>query len=197
MNRPWWDDFLAIICAGRCGPVIAEVEALRQQVMKLQSENQQLKAQYAWKPELASPSDIVPLAGIYHDGEGVVTVDLRKLNIEGLSSYPSVWIPEVPDTGSMDPVFDAESNNILIAGRTPEDRARIARAVKLGDIVVAHDPPGENIREGDYYVIHRVWQIGSDELGVYYVLKGDHNTTDDGVKVRPEGILWLSVGTIY
>ncbi len=150
-----------------------------------------------WQSEVASPSDVVPLAGIYHDGEGVVTVDLRKLNIEGLETYPSVWIPEIPDTGSMDPAFDAENNNILIRGRTPADHDRIVKSVKLGDVVVAHDPPGDVYSPDDYYVIHRVWKMGQDEHGLYYILKGDHNAVDDGAKVRPAGICWLSVGTIY
>ena len=165
------------------------------EIEQLLAEIKKLRSMVKWIPEVPSPSDIVPLAGIYHDGQGIATVDLRKLNI-GLRLPPQVWIPEIPDTGSMDPVFDAGNNNILIAGQDAGDHLLITRAVQVGDIVVARIPPDYN-EPAQYYVIHRVWQMGMDDQGIYYILKGDHNPVDDGIKVRPEELLWLSVGTIY
>ena len=193
-----WDKILDILRKSLCNNdgLLLTIANLKSENSELHAENRRLRQLFVWSPEVSSPSDIVPRDGIYYNGDGLLTVDLRKMYIE-LDKPPSVWIPDIPDTGSMDPVFDSEHNNILISGQTLEDHEKIVKSIKLGDIVVARIPPDYAL-PSTYYVIHRVWKIGQDyDSGIYYILKGDHNQGDDGIKVRAKNILHLSIGTIY
>ncbi len=48
--------------------------------------------------------------------------------------------------------------------------------VEVGDVIVYPSNPDP--------IIHRVYFIGRDEDGMYYMTKGDHNAIDDAVKIR-------------
>jgi len=137
--------------------------------------------------ELPSPSDIVPRNMIVIE-EGRVIVNLHAINIS-LKQPPRVWIPPIPDTGSMDAVFDAGHNNILIAGQSKVDHQKIIDFIKEGDIAVYMHP--------SLYAIHRVVKIGQDNEGRYFIFKGDNNVPNDPYKVRDSMIRYLSIGTIY
>jgi len=139
--------------------------------------------------EKLSPSDIMHPDGILHMSEtNEVVIRLEKLNI-GLKKPPKVFIPGIPDTGSMDPVFDAEHNNILIAGADDDDHYRLICFIKPGDIIV-YELPG-------VCIIHRVVKIEQDGKGRKFICKGDNNPRNDSHEIRDENVKWLSIGTIY
>ena len=141
--------------------------------------------------EKISPSDIIPQSAIQHSGNKII-IDLDSVLITGLTRLPEVWIPHIPDTGSMDPVMDSEHNNILIRGQNDADQIVIVDWL-------FNQPPG-NIavyRTARIYAIHRVIAKGDDELGDYLIFKGDNNRIEDPDLVRREDVRYISLGTIY
>ena len=111
-----------------------------------------------------------------------------KLKVK-LSQKPKIWLPMIPDTNSMDGAFDIGNNNILIAGTTPADHAKLVGGLEAGDIAV--------YRTARLYAIHRIVQVGSDNLGKFYRFRGDNNPCADPDRVRENQVLWVSIGTIY
>ena len=73
------------------------------------------------------------------------------------------------DTNSMDPVLDAGANAIQVVPQSADE-------ISVGDII--------SYEYGDGIIIHRVVEIGSDELGWYAIAKGDNNLYRDPGKVR-------------
>uniref|UniRef100_A0A6M3JUD0 Putative peptidase n=1 Tax=viral metagenome TaxID=1070528 RepID=A0A6M3JUD0_9ZZZZ len=137
--------------------------------------------------ERPSPTDWLP--------EGVVrkwadSIPWESLNLGvALSQKPKVWVPMIPDTNSMDGVFDYGNNNILIAGANEIDHKIIVRCILTGDIAV--------YRTSTTYAIHRVIAIGYDAKGKYFRFKGDNNFSTDPGRVRESEIEWVSIGVIY
>lgn len=94
---------------------------------------------------------------------------------------PGASVSSYADTGSMRPVLDAGANGIRIV---PESEDKI----DIGDIVT--------FKQGNYLIVHRVVDKGTDQNGTYFVTKGDFNDIDDG-KVRFEDIRYVTVGVIW
>ena len=148
--------------------------------------------------ERASPSDFVPRGSIVFgqvNGDTKISINLSQLNVQ-LDNPPLVWMPDVPDTNSMDPCFDREHNNILIQGTTPGDQQKLIDYLKVGDIAVYRIPPGF-IEPQKFYAIHRMVEVGTDNEGRYFRFKGDNNYARDPYKARDKNILWVSIGTIF
>ena len=139
--------------------------------------------------ERASPSDFFPINGIWHDSEAnLIIISLGSLKV-GLTKPPKVWIPEIPHSNSMDPVFDAGNNNILMAGATTEDHKLLLDYIKPGDIVAAYSSKRA--------VLHRIVEIGQKDGRRYWRTRGDNNNANDPERWGDEHIMWISVGTIY
>jgi hypothetical protein len=119
----------------------------------------------------ASPDDWV------REGNIEVYSDRVVIHIDNAS------ISRYEDSTSMVPVLDSGVNGIRIVPE-PED-------IHIGDIV--------SYEAGwiDGLVVHRVVYIGEDDLGKYYILKGDNNTKNDPEKVRFEQIRYVTVALIY
>jgi len=148
-----------------------------------------------------SPSDWVKSEGIKAVDNNVV-VDISKLLVK-MSKPPKVWIPPIPCTGSMLPNFSHEHNNILIAGSTKSDHAKIIDHLQVGDIAVYRimanpsDDPADFSKPHVLYAIHRIIRVDTDSVGKFYRFKGDNNSMRDPYKVYPHNILWVSIGTIF
>ena len=140
--------------------------------------------------ELPGPGDWVSKDGLVLDKDaGTLTIDFRHL-YPNLEELPDVWLPDIPDTNSMDPVFDAGHHNILIRGKTAGDHRRVIRYLRVGDIIVCNVGGGRS-------VIHRLVEIGRDDSGLYYRTQGDNVARKDPYIFRESDILWVSAGTIY
>ena len=148
-----------------------------------------------------SPSDIVPRSSITTIDSNIV-VSLAKLNIP-LTKTPKIWIPEIPDTNSMDGIFDFGHNNILIAGADKKEQKILVDSLMVGDIAVYRimqnpdDKPEDFSKSHKSYSIHRIIEIGSDNEGRYFKFKGDNTPVKDPYEARDSNILWVSIGTIY
>ena len=138
--------------------------------------------------ERPSPSDMVKREAITSDADAVVTIDLKRLNIP-LSRSPKIWVPDIPDTNSMDGVFDLGNNNILISCDNPADQDILVSSLRVGDIAV--------YRTATIYAIHRIIKIAHDGQGKYFRFKGDNNAVADPDKIRVNQVFYVSVGTIY
>ncbi len=92
---------------------------------------------------------------------------------------------EFTDTNSMDPVLDANTRALELVPQSEAD-------IQPGDIVAY-----KNGCTGDATIIHRVLTQGEDQLGTYYIVKGDNNPTADPCKVRFGDIRSVVVGIIY
>jgi len=88
------------------------------------------------------------------------------------------------NTNSMDPVIDEFSSAIEIRPETQAD-------IEVGDIV------SYKSEYADGTIIHRVIYKGQDELGTYFIMKGDNNPTSDPGRVRFSQIKRLVVAIIY
>lgn len=138
--------------------------------------------------EKPSPSDIVKREAFHYDDQtGILTIDFKLTNIQ-LDEIPKLWIPSIPDTGSMDPVFDFGHSNLLLSGRNPEDHQRIID-------FIAQQPGNIAVYQPQNY-IHRIARVSHDELGRYFKFRGDNNLRDDTNKVRDGDINHVYAGTI-
>ena len=143
--------------------------------------------------ERPSPSDLVKREAITDDADAVVHIDLKQLTIPHTRTA-KVWIPDIPDTNSMDGYFDAGNHNILISYDTSDatgklDQEVLIACLRVGDIAV--------YRTATIYAIHRIVKIDFDREGKYYRFKGDNNSVADPDKVRADQIKYVSVGVIY
>tara|TARA_Y100000310_G_scaffold345531_1_gene466134 strand:+ start:52152 stop:52610 length:459 start_codon:yes stop_codon:yes gene_type:complete len=127
-------------------------------------------SEIAKSPEKNSPSDWIKESqiNVYKDK---VILDLNN----------PTWA-KFTNTNSMDPFLDENSHAIEILPDRPED-------VKVGDVI------SYGTRQGT--IIHRVVEIGSDEEGVFYIVKGDNNESVDLYKVRYDDLKGVVVAVIY
>ncbi len=86
------------------------------------------------------------------------------------------------DTNSMDPFIDETANAIEVMPADPN-------VIKVGDVISYQTSYG--------VLIHRVIGKGSDEQGIYYVVKGDNNRFRDPFKVRFDEVQGVVVAVIY
>jgi len=129
-----------------------------------------------YKPtvDIPSPRDIVPNENIaYNKAKKTIT-------IKGIRG--DIWLTTVSDTNSMDPVMDYGHTCILTSDFNHED-------LVIGSVVVYWN--------GERDIIHRITDIGDDDEGRFYILKGDNNSQPDNYIVRDWHIHWLLLGVIY
>ncbi len=88
------------------------------------------------------------------------------------------------DTHSMEPVLKAGANGLELIPKSEDD-------IHVGDIVAYE----ANWTDG--LVVHRVIESSKDELGRYYILKGDNNNVTDPGKIRFSEIRYVLIGVIY
>lgn len=112
---------------------------------------------------------------------------------EQIKVYKDRVVLDIPDaifarftpTRSMEPVLSHEANALEIVP-TSENQ------VREGDVVAY-----QNSCTGEGVVIHRVIVKGEDQLGAYFLTKGDNNPSADPCKVRFDEIKSVVVAIIY
>lgn len=119
--------------------------------------------------EEASPSDYIQEDNIKLYKDRVVIL----IDNPSISSYA--------DTNSMLPVLDAGSNGIKFVPKSEKE-------IKVGDII--------SFKSENKIIVHRVVNIGSDELGTYFITKGDNNKYADE-KIRFSDIVSKTIAIIY
>src|SRR3989339_1401103 len=114
---------------------------------------------FSESPEKSSPSDTVK------EGQIQVFEDRIVINVSnaGWAGYR--------DSNSMDPVIDSEANGIVVIPESEDE-------INVGDIV-SYTPAGS-----EDLVVHRIVNVGSDDEGRFYTLKGDNNSSSDPDRVR-------------
>ncbi|MFW6013825.1 MAG: signal peptidase I, partial [Nanoarchaeota archaeon] len=122
--------------------------------------------------EKAMPADRVSQEAIHIMSEKVI------LDVENPK-----W-SKFTDTKSMEPVLGKGAYGIHVIPEKPSE-------INVGDIIAYRS---------DYTngtIIHRVIDIGEDEEGVFYILKGDNNPSQDPGKVRFEQVERILVAIVY
>jgi len=118
-----------------------------------------------------SPNDWISEENI-HVYKDYVRLDLKNTNFIGFE-----------DTGSMDPTFDSEANALEIIPIS-------AQEINPGDII------SFKARDGKIYV-HRVIEKGTDSEGVYFITKGDNNSSTDPYKIRFFDVVGVVIAIFY
>jgi hypothetical protein len=95
----------------------------------------------------------------------------------------AIWAQFTP-THSMDPVLSEKANAIEVVPKSADE-------VNEGDIVAYKSAYADGI------IIHRVIKKGEDQLGTYFIVKGDNNAKADPGLVRFADIKSVVVGIIY
>lgn len=88
------------------------------------------------------------------------------------------------NTKSMLPFLDEHSNALQIEPVCPEE-------VSVGDIV------SYKSKYSDGIIIHRVVFKGEDDEGIYFIIKGDNNPSNDPGKIRCSQIQRRLIGILY
>ncbi len=97
------------------------------------------------------------------------------------TEYELRW-SKFEDTNSMNPLIDKGHNGLEFIPESIED-------IYVGDVI------SFDYRDAVY--IHRIVKIGTDEVGRYYVTKGDNNfNIDDGVR-RFKDIQGVLFGVVF
>lgn len=109
-------------------------------------------------------------------------IPLRNIKIEGnniIITIDNATLSTFASTSSMLPTLNHNTKGIEIP---PDD-------LMIGNII--------SYKEGNELIIHRIVDIGSDDLGTYYITKGDNNNIVDPNKIRKEQIQGKIVVLIY
>ena len=133
-------------------------------------DNVNLEMPFNGSPELMSPHDRIKESQIFVYDDRVV------LQMKDAS------LAEYANTNSMDPLLGDMSNGLEVMPESEDD-------IYVGDVIVYETDIG--------LIVHRVVEIGSDEDGKYFILKGDNNTSKDPYKVRFDQIRYVLVGVLY
>ena len=97
---------------------------------------------------------------------------------------PDAMISTYAGTKSMDPTLDSTANGIEIKPKSPSD-------IHVGDIIAFKPNPNKN-----EFIVHRVIEIGIDEIGWYCITKGDNASISDP-KIRFDQIEANTIGVLY
>ena len=104
--------------------------------------------------------------------------DKIEINIDGAT------VASYEDSNSMDPLLDKEANGIEVMPKDEYD-------VHVGDVIAYESNWTDGI------VIHRVVNISKDNLGPYFVTRGDNNPANDPQRIRFNDIKYVLIGVIY
>jgi hypothetical protein len=189
-----------------------EKAGLEAQLVEAQADITDLIEQLALGVEKPSPANIVMQTGILaNDHTKKFTIDTRWLNIPFTKPPRLLPIMEIPDTGSMDGLFDHGNNNLYIA---PADKANHkimmdwivqqwldSKGLQTVDAVTRimadeADDPNDFSKPHLWYAIHRLVEVGNDKKGRYFWFAGINNPTRDPYPAREHNIIWLNIGTI-
>jgi len=124
------------------------------------------------------------------DNKNKVNAPSDKINQNSIEVYEDKVVIKIRNaslskyagTQSMIPVFGTGANGIRVI---PESE----KSIELGDIVTYESDNGD-------LIVHRVIEIGEDEKGTYFVVKGDNNLFSDG-KIRFSQIRYITIGILY
>ncbi len=133
--------------------------------------------------DVPSPRNIIPKSDIHFNAAE------KRITI---SNVELVWLSDVADTNSMDPVVDENDTTLLTKKYLPEDLA-------VGDIIVYWNgaiviwngaPAGK-------LILHRIIKIEHDEQGRKFTCKGDNNYRPDPYGIRDSHLRYLYFGVIH
>ena len=132
--------------------------------------DKQIPATFFGGQELVSPSNWIAehQIKVYKDK---VVIDVKN----------AIWAG-FTNTNSMDPLIDENAHAVEVMPSGPEK-------IKVGDIISYQTEMG--------VVIHRVIEVGEDDEGIYYIVKGDNNKFRDLFKVRFVDVQGVVVAIIY
>ena len=145
-----------------------------------------------------SPSDIFPPSSM----DALVyflnnSATLENLNIP-FTKKPIAIAVAIADTKSMDELFDAEANAIVIYGADNENQQIMVDW--MAEQWLTDPMKGGNIAiysSAQAFAIHRVIKVGFDNEGRYFKFKGDNNSSEDPWKIRDSEIKYLTVLLAY
>ena len=120
----------------------------------------------------AGPADRITESQIFVYGDRVL------LDVENAQ-----W-SRFTDTKSMEPVIHAGANALQIVPQHPDE-------IEVGDIISYRSEYTDGI------IIHRVIHKGEDQLGTYFIAKGDNLPTSDPGRIRFEQIERVVIAIIY
>lgn len=188
-----------------------ELVKAKRRIKELEADIADLLEQLALGMEKPSPADIVKETAISVVGARVI-IDATQLNIPFTKPPQILPIMMIPDTNSMDGLFDYGNNNLYIK---PADEVNhkimvdwIAQqwlgsgGLQTVDAVSRimtneTDDPGDFTKPYLWYAIHRLVEVGQDSNGRYFWFAGVNNPARDPYPARDKNILWLNIGTIF
>ena len=119
---------------------------------------------------------------LHSPGDWIKEDQIKVYSQRILIDLPNASWASFTDTNSMDPFLDFGANTIQIKPTNPFN-------ISPGDIISFNSSQG--------LIIHRVIERREDEQGIYYIVKGDNNPSEDPYKVRFEQITGVVVAIIY
>ena len=188
-----------------------QIKSLEAQVKELETDIADLLEQLALGIEKPSPADIVPQSSIAVINNKI-SIDVLQLNIPFTQTPKILPIMEIPDTGSMDGLFDYGNNNLYIK---PADEANHkimvdwiaqtwldSQGLQTVDAVTRitvneADDPNDFYKVAKWYAIHRLVEVGYDTQGRYFWFAGVNNPARDPFLARDINVLYLNIGTIF
>ena len=195
--------------------IIIELARAKQRIRELETDVAEL-ADLLESLELGrdkpSPADIVPQTGILADDYAKkFIIDMHQLNIPFTKPPTLLPIMEIPDTGSMDGLFDYGNNNLYIK---PADKLNhrimvdwiaqmwlLTSGLQTVDAVYRImtnelDDPSDFNKPQLWYSIHRLVKVEIKDNEYEFTFAGINNLNRDPYPAKAKNILWLNIGTI-
>jgi hypothetical protein len=150
-----------------------QLESLTKQIEeKNQKKNYLQETPKTYYKELPNPRDRIR--------EDQLKIDSEEVTLKVNNVYWGYML----DSNSMDPLLDQGTTILTIKPSSEKE-------ISIGDIIVFTS----NLTT--YNIVHRVDNISEDDIGLYYVTKGDNNPEVDPIRVRYKEIIAIVVGILY
>ena len=193
--------------------VIVELVRAKRKIKELETTVSDLSELLALGLDKPSPADIVQQTGILADNYSKkFIIDLHQLNIPFTKPPELLPIMEIPDSKSMDGLFDNGNNNLYIKPADEHNHKIMVdwianiwvltyglQTVDAVYRIMANeaDDPNDFTKPHLWYAIHRLISVGCDDKGRHFWFAGINNLERDPYPARDKNIIWLNIGTIF
>ena len=194
---------------------VADLAISQSKIAELNADIADLLEQMALGIEKPSPPDIVKRTAItVDDATSRLTLQFDQLNIPFTKPAKTLHVMEIPDTNSMDGLFDYGNNNLYLEPADEENHKIMvdwiakqwldSKGLLAADVVyriMANDADAPSdfsypFKPSLWYAIHRLVEVGTDAEGRFFWLAGINNLGRDPYMARDKNLLWINLGTI-
>uniref|UniRef100_A0A6M3JAL5 Uncharacterized protein n=1 Tax=viral metagenome TaxID=1070528 RepID=A0A6M3JAL5_9ZZZZ len=147
--------------------------------------------------EQPSPSNIIPAENIHKIGNPLrLEINLWNINIPWDDSQVGLWYPSIPNSNSMDPIYD-EGHNVSYLKPGSKANHIIMCDWLEAEILMGFRNIAVYFVDATLSITHYAFAVGHDAEGRYFRFKGFNNSQPDPYKVRDNQLMCIGFNITY